>query len=63
VTVMSVYELGGNFNVGGVRRREADADPSTHHPQAEERLGPLSLRMTTSFLVRAQPKCITEGGG
>ena len=49
MTVMSVYELGGNFNVGGVRRREADADPSTHHPQAEERLGPLSLRMTTSF--------------
>jgi hypothetical protein len=24
----------------------ANADPSTHHPQTEERLGPLSLRMT-----------------
>jgi hypothetical protein len=26
--------------------RKANADPSTHHPQAEVRLGPLSLRMT-----------------
>jgi len=26
--------------------RSATADPSTHHPQTEKRLGPLSLRMT-----------------
>jgi hypothetical protein len=31
--------------------RKANADPSTHHPQAEKRLGPLSLRMTGSFLL------------
>jgi hypothetical protein len=28
--------------------QKATADPSTHHPQTEERLGPLSLRMTAS---------------
>src|ERR1017187_4145712 len=28
------------------------ADPSTHHPQAEKRLGPRSLRMTTLVLLR-----------
>ena len=28
---------------------KATADPSTHHPQTEKRLGPLSLRMTASF--------------
>jgi hypothetical protein len=30
---------------------KAAAGPSTHHPQAEERLGPLSLRMTELFLI------------
>jgi hypothetical protein len=27
--------------------QNTNADPSTHHPQAEKRLGPRSLRMTT----------------
>ena len=31
--------------------RKATADPSTHHPQTEERLGPLSLRMTGHFML------------
>jgi len=30
-------------------RKKANADPSTHHPQAEVRLGPRSLRMTLRF--------------
>jgi len=30
----------------------ANADPSTHHPQTEKRLGPLSLRMTATFMLR-----------
>ena len=30
----------------------AEADPSTHHPQTEKRLGPLSLRMTASLMLR-----------
>ena len=28
------------------KRRKEEADPSTHHPQTEKRLGPRSLRMT-----------------
>jgi len=28
---------------------KANTDPSTHHPQAEKRLGPRSLRMTDSW--------------
>jgi hypothetical protein len=31
-------------------REETKADPSTHHPQTEKRLGPRSLRMTVSVL-------------
>jgi hypothetical protein len=39
----------------GVERR-TNADPSTHHPQTEKRLGPLSLRMTGLFMLRALEK-------
>jgi hypothetical protein len=31
-------------------RTSATAGPSTHHPQTEKRLGPLSLRMTVFVL-------------
>jgi hypothetical protein len=31
------------------RSRRAAADPSTHHPQTEKRLGPRSLRMTAPW--------------
>jgi hypothetical protein len=31
--------------------QETTADPSTHHPQTEKRLGPRSLRMTAFVLL------------
>jgi len=37
--------------VPGENRKRANADPSTHHPQTEKRLGPLSLRMTGHFML------------
>jgi poly(A) polymerase len=39
--------------------QEEKADPSTHHPQAEERLGPRSLRMTA----RGDARCASVGLG
>jgi hypothetical protein len=32
--------------VWGKAKAKTEAGPSTHHPRAEERSGPLSLRMT-----------------
>jgi hypothetical protein len=33
-------------------KARTNAGPSTHHPQAEKRLGPRSLRMTVVFIER-----------
>jgi hypothetical protein len=37
--------------------RSAAADPSTHHPQTEKRLGPCSLRMTAHLGKLGTVKC------
>ena len=45
-------QIEDRFGEKGRCGQEATADPSTHHPQTEKRLGPCSLRMTDPLLIR-----------
>ena len=44
-----------------LEREETDAGPSTHHPQAEVRLGPLSLRMTPNDVIKPLWAKVSDG--
>ena len=45
------------------KAHKTTADPSTHHPQAEERLGPRSLRMTAECGPQFHARRVGEAGG